>query len=65
MSTFGKKVISAVAGLAVVSSIVSPIAGVSAAMSGVDAANELALLGVIVDQSANPADYELGNNLKR
>lgn len=65
MSTFGKKVISAVAGLAVVSSIVSPIAGVSAAMTGVEAANELALLGVIVDQSANPAEYELGNNLKR
>lgn len=65
MSTFAKKVTSAVAGLAVVFSMVSPIAGVSAAYTGVDAANKLATLGVIVDQSANPADYRLGDNLPR
>lgn len=65
MSTFSKKVTSAVAGLAIVFSMVSPIAGVSAAMSSLDAANELATLGVIVDQSANPAAYRLGDNLPR
>ncbi len=65
MSTFVKKATSAVAGLAVVFSMVSPIAGVSAALSGVEAANQLATLGVVVDQSANPADYRLGDNLPR
>lgn len=65
MSTFVKKATSAVAGLAIVFSVVSPIAGVSAALSGVEAANELSTLGVIVDQSANPADYRLGDNLPR
>lgn len=65
MSTFAKKVTSAVAGLAIVFSIVSPIAGVSAAYTSVDAANKLATLGVIVDQSANPADYRLGDTLTR
>jgi len=65
MSTFAKKVTSAVAGLAIVFSVVSPIAGVSAAYTGVDAANKLATLGVVVDQSANPADYRLGDNLPR
>jgi len=60
MSTFVKKVTSAVAGLAIVSSIVTPLAGVSAAYTSLEAANELATLGVIVDNSANPADYELG-----
>lgn len=65
MSTFAKKVTSAVAGLAIVFSVVSPIAGVSAAYTAVDAANKLATLGVIVDQSANPADYRLGDNLPR
>lgn len=65
MSTFVKKVTSAIAGLAIVSSIVSPLAGVSAAYTSLEAANELATLGVIVDNSANPADYELGNSLKR
>lgn len=65
MSTFVKKVTSAVAALSIVLSIVSPIAGVSAAYTSVDAANKLATLGVIVDQSANPADYRLGDTLTR
>jgi len=66
MSTFVKKVTSAVAGLAILSSIVTPIAGVSAAnLTAVEAANELSSLGIIVDQSANPADYRTGDNLPR
>ncbi len=65
MSTFVQKVTSAVAGLAIAFSVVSPIAGVSAAYSSVQAADKLATLDVIVDQSANPADYRLGDNLPR
>ncbi len=65
MSTFAKKVTSAVAALSIVFSIVSPLAGVSAAYTSLDAANKLATLGVIVDQSSNPADYRLGDNLPR
>jgi len=61
MSTFVKKVTSAVAGLAIVFSIVTPIAGVSAAFSGLEAANKLSTLAIIEDQSANPADYRLGD----
>ena len=65
MSTFVKKATSAVAALAIVFSIVSPIAGVSAAFTSLEAANKLSTLGVIVDKSANPADYRLGDNLPR
>jgi len=65
MSTFVKKVTSAVAGLAIVFSIVSPIAGVSAAYTSLEAANKLATLGVVVDQSANPADYRLADSTSR
>lgn len=65
MSTFVKKATSTVAALAVVFSIVSPIAGVSAAYTSLEAANELSTLGIIVDKSANPADYRLGDNLPR
>lgn len=65
MSNLFKKVTSAVAGLAIVFSIVSPIAGVSAAYTSLEAANKLATLGVIVDQSSNPADYRLGDTLTR
>ena len=60
-----KKVTSAVAGLAIVFSIVSPIAGVSAAYTSLEAANKLATLGVIVDQSSNPVDYRLGDTITR
>ena len=65
MSTFAKKVTSAVAGLAIVFSVESPIAGVSAAFSGLEAAQELATLAIIEDQSANPADYRLGDSSSR
>ena len=65
MSNLFKKVTSAVAGLAIVFSVVTPIAGVNAAISSLDAANKLATLGVIVDQSSNPADYRLGDTLTR
>ena len=65
MSTFVQKVTSAVAGLAIAFSVVAPTAGVSAAYTSVEAANKLSTLGVIVDQSANPADYRLGDNLPR
>ena len=65
MSTFVQKVTSAVAGLAIAFSVVTPIAGVSAAYTSVQAADKLATLGVIVDQSANPANYRLGDNLPR
>lgn len=66
MSNFTRKVTSSVALLAVVFSAVSPIAGVNAMYtSSVDAANKLATQGVIVDKSANPADYRLGDNITR
>lgn len=65
MSTFVKKVTSTVAALAIVFSIVSPIAGVSAAFTSLESANKLSTLGVIVDKSTNPADYRLGDNLPR
>ena len=66
MSNLFKKVTSAVAGLAVVFSIVSPIAGVNAVYSSsLEAANKLASVGVINDNSANPADYRLGDTITR
>ncbi|NUJ97481.1 S-layer homology domain-containing protein, partial [Candidatus Gracilibacteria bacterium] len=52
--------------VAILFSIVTPVAGVNAAYSSsLDAANKLASVGVIVDQSANPADYRLGDNISR
>ena len=65
MSTFAKKATSAVAALSIVFSIVAPVAGVSASYTSLEAANKLATLGVIVDQSANPADYRLGDTISR
>jgi hypothetical protein len=50
----------------IVLSIVGPVAGVNAAYSSsLEAANKLATVGVIVDKSANPADYRLGDNISR
>jgi hypothetical protein len=63
MSTFAKKATSAVAALSIVFSIFAPIAGVSASMNSLDAANKLADMGIIVDQSANPAAYRLGDTI--
>ncbi|MCH8518617.1 S-layer homology domain-containing protein [Candidatus Gracilibacteria bacterium] len=65
MSTFAKKATSAVAALSIVFSIVAPAAGVSASFTSLEAANKLAEMGVIVDQSANPADYRLGDTISR
>lgn len=65
MSNLVKKISSVVAGVAVVMTTVSPIAGVSAAYVGIDAANKLASLSIIVDQSANPANYRLGDTITR
>jgi hypothetical protein len=66
MSNLFKKVTSSVALLAVVFSVVSPIAGANAAYtSSIEAANKLAASGVITDKSANPADYRLGDNITR
>lgn len=66
MSNLFKKVTSAVAALSIVLSIVSPIAGVNAVYeSSLEAANKLASVGVIVDNSANPANYRLGDTITR
>jgi hypothetical protein len=65
MSNLVKKVTSAIAALTIVFSVVSPAAGVSAAYTEVEAANKLATLGVIVDQSANPSEYRLGDTISR
>ena len=66
MSKFTKKFISALSAFAIIFSVVTPIAGVNALYeNSLEAANKLASLGVIVDQSANPADYRLGDTVTR
>jgi len=65
MSTFGKKVTSAVLTSAVVLTAIGSAAGVQAAYTNLDAANKLANLGVVVDQSANPAAYRLADTVQR
>ncbi|MDD3303138.1 MAG: hypothetical protein PHN31_06295 [Candidatus Gracilibacteria bacterium] len=65
MSNLFKKVTSASMALLIVFSIVRPFAGVMAAYSTLEAANKLASLGVIVDNSANPANYRLGDSITR
>lgn len=66
MSKFTKKFMSAVSALAIVFSILAPAAGVNAVYeNSLEAANKLASMGVIVDQSANPADYRLGDTVTR
>lgn len=61
-----KKFTASVAALSIAMSIVSPVAGVNAAVSGnVDAANRLAKSGIIADQSANATAYRLGDNITR
>lgn len=65
MSNF-KKVTAAVAALSIAMSIVSPVVGVQAAVTGnVDAANRLAQAGVIVDNSNNPTAYNFSSNITR
>lgn len=65
MSNLFKKVVATVSALTIVLSIVSPVSGVMAAYSTLEAANKLASLGVIVDNSANPANYRLGDSITR
>jgi len=65
MSNLFKKVTSASMALLIVFSIVRPFAGVMAAYSTLEAANKLASLWVIVDNSANPANYRLGDSITR
>ncbi|MCE2507637.1 MAG: S-layer homology domain-containing protein [Nitrosopumilaceae archaeon] len=60
-----KRITSAIAGLSIIFSVVSPVAGVSAAYTSLEAANKLATFGVIVDQSSNPANYRLGDTISR
>ncbi len=64
MSNFANKVLSVVSGLAVVATAVIPT-GVSAALSPLAAANELAGLGIIVDQSSDAAAYRLADTISR
>lgn len=63
MSNFAKKVLSVVSGLAVVLTAILP-AGVSAAMTSLEAATALGNAGVIVAQS-DAADYRLGDTITR
>ncbi len=66
MSNILKKITAAISTFMIVLSIVGPVAGVNAAYSSsLEAANKLATVGVIVDKSANPADYRLGDNISR
>ena len=66
MSTFAKKVTSAVLTSALVLTTAGSTAGVSAAlMNELDAANTLAENNVIVDQSSNPSAYLLANTIQR
>ena len=65
MSNIFKKITSASMAMLIVLSIVSPFSGVMAAYSTLESANKLAALGVIVDQSANPANYRLGDSITR
>jgi hypothetical protein len=65
MSKIVKKVTSAVALSAIAFSIVGSASGVNAAYTGLDAANKLATMGVIVDQSTNASNYRLGDTITR
>ena len=66
MSTFAKKVTSAVLTSAIVLTTAGSTAGVNAAlMNQIDAANTLANQNVIVDQSTNPSAYRLADTIQR
>jgi hypothetical protein len=65
MSTFGKKVTSAVLVSALVLTTAGSTVGVNAAYDNADAAQKLADNGVIVDKSSNPTAYNLGNTITR
>lgn len=63
MSNFLQKVTATVSATMIVVSIFAPVT--NAATSGVEAANKLASLGVINDQSDNPAKYRLNDTITR
>lgn len=62
-----KKLIAGVSATAITLSIVAPVTSVSAAATDaeIEAANKLAAAQVIVDNSANVANYKLGDNITR
>jgi len=64
-NTLLKKVTATAAALSIVLSIVVPVVGVRAADDSSDAANRLAALGVIVDNSQDPAKYNLNYSITR
>ncbi len=62
----GKRVVSAIAAISVVFSIVSPIAGANAAIyTELEAANKLASMNVINDKSATPSEYRIDDTISR
>lgn len=65
MSNVFRKGTALAAALSMVLSVVAPVVGVRAADASTDAANRLAALGVIVDNSENPSAYNLGSNITR
>ncbi len=64
-NTLFKKAVASAAALSVVLSIVSPVVGVNAADVSVDAANRLATLGIINNNSENPSAYRLNDSITR
>ena len=62
MSQFMRRIVAACAFVGLIASV-SP--ATHAAYTELSAANKLATQGIIVDQSANPADYRLGQNVLR
>jgi len=61
-----KKIVAGVSATAITLSIVAPVTSVSAAANAeIEAANKLAAAKVIKDNSANVADYKLGDNITR
>jgi len=65
MSTLLKKVTSLATVLLIALHAISPVSGVMAAYTSLEAANKLAEQGIIVDQSTNPANYRLGDTITR
>ncbi|MBW7954701.1 S-layer homology domain-containing protein [Candidatus Gracilibacteria bacterium] len=64
-NTLFKKAVASAAALSIVLSVVSPVVGVNAADSSVDAANRLAALGIINNNSENPSAYRLNDSITR
>lgn len=64
-NTLFKKAVASAAALSIVLSVVSPVVGVNAADVSVDAANRLAALGIINNNSENPSAYRLNDSITR